>query len=238
MLSVSRGAKGGGWSAPNSGLVNPAQLPYQPEKLTSYEVGEKATFWNGAARLNSSLYYYDYKNYQGFFIVGLASYVKNVNAQDYGGEMEFAVVPMKGMNLQIGVSNINSQVYDVPEPGGQLVTTQLPQAPKWSLNAAAEYEWSLPSGSLSFDADSKWDKTQYLELINAPVDVQPSYVVTNARLTYKSQSGRWEVGLYGKNIFDHIYRQYNLDLSSFGWNLGVYAPPRLYGITATYHVGK
>ena len=236
--SVSRGAKGGGWSAPNSGLVNPAQLPYQPEKLTSYEIGEKATFWNGAARLNSSLYYYDYKNYQGFFLVGLASYVKNVNAQDYGGEVEFAVAPMKGMNLQVGVSNIQSQVYDVPEPSGQFITTQLPQAPKWSLNAAAEYEWPLPSGSVSFDADSKWNKTQYLELINAPVDVQPSYVITNARLTYKSQSGSWEVGLYGKNIFDRIYRQYNLDLSSVGWNLGVYAPPRLYGITATYHLGK
>jgi len=236
--SVSRGAKGGGWSAPNSGLVNPSQLPYQPEKLTSYELGEKATFWDGAARLNSSLYYYDYKNYQGFFLVGLASYVKNVNAKDYGGEIEFAVVPAKGVNLQVGVSSIGSRVFDVPEPSGRLITTQLPQAPKWSVNAAAQYEWALGRGVMSLDADAKWNKAQYLELINAPVDLQRSYAVTNARLGYKTAGGAWDVSLYAKNLFDRIYRQYNLDLSSVGWNLGVYAPPRLYGVTVTYHLGK
>jgi iron complex outermembrane receptor protein len=235
--SINQGAKGGGWSAPNSGVVNPSELPYQPEKLRSYEVGEKATFLNGAARLNSSLYYYDYRDYQGFFLVGLASYVKNLNAKDYGGEIEFAIVPIKGMNLQVGVSNIDSQVFNVPEPSGQLITTQLPQAPRWSLTAAAEYEYPLASGALSLSADAKWNKSQYLELINAPVDLQPSYTVANARLAYKS-SGNWELSVYAKNAFDRIYRQYNLDLSSVGWNLGVYAPPRLYGMTFTYHLGR
>jgi iron complex outermembrane receptor protein len=235
--SVNQGAKGGGWSAPNSGVVNPSELPYQPEKLTSYELGEKITFLDGAARIDSSLYYYKYQDYQGFFLVGLASYVKNLDAKDYGGEIEFAVVPMKGMNLQVGLSNINSQVFDVPEPSGQLITTQLPQAPKWSLTAAAQYEYPLRDGAVSLSADAKWNKTQYLELINAPVDLQPSYTVVNARLGYKS-NGNWDLSVYAKNAFDRIYRQYNLDLSSVGWNLGVYAPPRLYGMTYTYHFGR
>lgn len=237
--SVNQGAKGGGWSAPNSGVVDPNELAYRQEKLTSYEVGEKATFLNGAARLNSSLYYYNYKNYQGFFLEGLASYVKNVNAKDYGGEIEFAIVPTKGLNLQVGVSNIDSSVADIPEPSGQLITAQLPQAPKWSVNAAAHYDFPLNiPGVVSIDADTKWNKAQYLELINAPVDLQPSYMITNARLAYKSNRGNWDVALYTKNMFDRVYRQYNLDLSSVGWNLGVYAPPRLYGVTFTYHLGK
>ena len=36
--------------------------------LTSYEMGFKSTFWDGAARLNGDVFYYDYKDYQGFFL--------------------------------------------------------------------------------------------------------------------------------------------------------------------------
>jgi iron complex outermembrane recepter protein len=233
--SVNRGAKGGGWSAPNSGVVDPRLLPYREEKLTSYEAGIKSTFWDGAARLNISSFYYDYRDYQGFFIVGLASYVRNLNAQVKGGEVEFAVVPVKGMNLQLGVSNLNSRVLDVPTPAGDSVTTQLPQAPKWSINGLARYEWRVPGGIASVEADAKWNSAQYLELINAPVDLQPAYIVTNAQLGYTSRSGAWETAIFVKNLADRIYRQYNLDLSSVGWNLGVYAPPRLFGLTVTYH---
>jgi iron complex outermembrane recepter protein len=236
--SVNRGAKGGGWSAPNSGVVNPASLPYDQEKLTSYEAGEKTTFLDGAARLNASVFYYDYKNYQGFFIEGLASYVKNLDAKVKGGEVELAFIPTKGMDVQLGLSNLNSQVFNVPTPAGELITAQLPQAPKWSVNAEIRYSLPVTTGTLTFEADAKWNKAQYLELINAEVDYQPSYAITNGRITYAGAGGNWDITVFGKNLTDKIYRQYNLDLSGVGWNLGVYAPPRLYGATFTYYLGK
>ena len=237
-VSVNRGAKGGGWSAPNSGLVDPTLLPYHEEKMTSYEGGLKSTFLGGAARLNVSTFYYDYKSYQGFFIVGLSAYVKNLDAKAQGGEIEFAVVPTRGLNLQLGVSRISSRVDNVPTPSGTLVTSVLPQAPKWSVNAVARYEWAMASGVASLGVDAKWNKEQYLELVNAQVDLQPSYAAADARLGYVSNNRAWEVGAYCKNLTNKIYRQYNLDLSSIGWNLGVYAPPRLYGASVTYHWGQ
>ncbi len=236
--SVNRGAKGGGWSAPNSGLVVPALLPYHEEKLTSYEAGVKSSFLDGAARLNISTFYYDYKSYQGFFIEGLSAYVKNLDAKAHGGEIEFAVVPTRGLNLQLGVSSIFSRVDDVPTPSGTLVTSVLPQAPKWSFNALAHYEWPMAAGMASIGVDAKWNKEQYLELINAQVDLQPSYAAVDGRIGYVFGNGAWEVGAYCKNMTNKIYRQYNLDLSSVGWNLGVYAPPRLYGASVTYHWGQ
>jgi iron complex outermembrane recepter protein len=233
--SVNRGAKGGGWSAPNSGVVDPNLLPYREEKLTSYELGIKSTFWGGAARLNISSFYYDYKDYQGFFLVGLSSYVRNLNAQVKGGEAEFAVVPVKGLNLQLGVSNLNSRVPAVPTPAGNVVEAQLPQAPKWSINALARYEWHMADGTASIESDAKWNSAQYLELVNAPVDLQSSYAVVNARIGYMTGNGAWEASMFVKNLANRIYRQYNLDLSSVGWNMGVYAPPRLFGASITYH---
>jgi len=106
------------------------------------------------------------------------------------------------------------------------------------LNALARYEWPLFGGVASVESDAKWNSQQYLELINAPVDLQPSYAVINARVGFGSLDDRWQVNAFVKNAADKWYRLYNLDLSGFiGSNQGVYAPPREYGLELRYHFG-
>jgi iron complex outermembrane receptor protein len=245
--SVNRGAKGGGWSAPSSGYVNvdPAvtalpvvKLQYDQEKLTSYEVGFKSTLFDGLARLNGAAFYYDYKNYQGFFLEVATQIVENINAKVKGAELELAVAPVRGLNLQLGVSHLETRADNVPTPAGVLVTSELPQAPRYSVNAVARYEWPALAGRLSVELDGKWNSRQYLELVNAPVDLEASYAVLNARLGWTSGDGRVDLTAFARNLADKRYRIYNLDLSGFlGLNQGVYGPPRLYGLTAAYHWG-
>jgi iron complex outermembrane receptor protein len=235
--SVNRGAKPGGWTAPVSGVVDTAILPFKQETLTSYELGEKVTLWDGRARLNSAVFYYDYQNYQGFFFVGIANIVKNVNADVKGAEVEFSWIPFHGGNLEVGVSRLDAMAKDVPLPAGGITDTFMPQAPNWSINASASYEWSIPTGKLSLETDAKWNDWQYLELINAPADYEPAYVVTNARLRYSSNDGHWDVSTWVKNLADRWYRVYGLDLSSLGFEQSVYGPPRTFGATVTYHWG-
>jgi iron complex outermembrane receptor protein len=115
----------------------------------------------------------------------------------------------------------------------------MPQAPHWSFNAVARYEWPMFGGMMSAEADAKWNSYQYLELINAAVDLQPSYAVTNARLGFTTGDGRWDFSAFVKNLADARYRMYNLDLSGFiGVNQGVYGPPRLYGASFRYRWGS
>ena len=236
--SWNRGAKGGGWSAPTSGPVDPATLPYNMERLTSVELGFKSSFWDGRARLNGSVFHYDYKDYQGFFLDVATQVVENVDAKVKGGELEFAVLPIHGLNLQLGVSHLESIVPHVPTPSGSVVPAEMPQAPHWTINAIARYEWPLLGGLASVEGDAKWNSQQYLELINAPVDLQPSYAVINARVGFGSQDNRWQVNAFVKNAADRWYRIYNLDLAGFiGINQGVYAPPREYGLELRYHFG-
>ncbi|MBV8853881.1 MAG: TonB-dependent receptor [Sinobacteraceae bacterium] len=236
--SWNRGAKGGGWSAPTSGPVDPTTLPYNLERLTSIELGMKSTFWDGRARLNASVFHYDYKNYQGFFLDVATQVVENVDAKVKGGELEFAVVPVHGMNFQLGVSHLESTVPRVPTPSGAFVPAEMPQAPHWTFNALGRYEWPMFGGMASIEADAKWNSQQYLELINAQVDLQPSYAVINGRLGFSTVDNRWQVDAFIKNAADKWYRIYNLDLSGFlGVNQGVYAPPREYGLEVRYHFG-
>lgn len=236
--SVNRGAKGGGWSAPSSGVIDPAALPYKQETLTSYELGEKTTFWDGRARLNGAVFYYNYQNYQGFFLQGLTQVVQNIDATIKGGELEFAVVPARGLNVEVGVSHLEAEAKNVPLPVGGFTDTEMPQAPKWSINASARYEWNIPIGQLAVEADTKWNAGEYLELLNAPVDYQSSYALSNARFSYTTNDGHWDVTAWVKNLTDKYYRVYNLDLSAIGFDEQVFGPPRTYGATFTYRWGK
>jgi iron complex outermembrane receptor protein len=140
--------------------------------------------------------------------------------------------------LSLGASNLNSKVFAVPLPAGGLTTTQLPQAPRWSLNAEARYEWQTLNGKLALETDAKWNARQYMELLNNPDDLQPSYAVTNASLTYTSGNGAWEVGGYVRNLADKVYEVYFMDLSSLYFSQRVLGPPRTYGVDITYHWGK
>jgi iron complex outermembrane receptor protein len=247
--SVNRGAKGGGWSAPTAGpILDPETLPYDQETLTNYEVGWKSTFWNGAARLNGAAFYYDYKNYQGFFLNVATQVVENIDAEVKGAELELAVVPLRGLDLQLGLSYLDTKAFDVPTPlasfvppdtPGAYITAELPQAPRFSVNALARYQWPALGGTLSIAADAKWNDKQYLELVNAAVDLESAYAVANAILGYRSGNAAWDVSAYVKNLTDERYRIYNLDLAAFiGINQAVYGTPRLYGASVAYHWGR
>jgi len=237
--SVNRGAKGGGWSAPSAPPVDPTSLSYDQERLTSYEAGFKTTFWNERARLNGSVFYYDYRNYQGFFLDVATSVVQNVNAREKGGELELALVPVHGLNLQLGLSHLESIVPYTPTPAGTIVPAQMPQAPHWSFNAVARYQWPMFGGQMSIEADGKYNSYQYLELYNGPVDYQAGYAVVNSRLGWASADGRWEVEGFVRNLADKWYRIYSSDLSGLlGSTQSVYGPPRTYGATMRFHWGS
>ena len=51
------------------GAGGPDSLPYDEEVLTSYEGGFKATLGGGLTRINGSVFYYDYADYQAFLFV-------------------------------------------------------------------------------------------------------------------------------------------------------------------------
>ena len=77
-----------------------------------------------------------------------------------------------------------------------------------------------------------------MELLNNPDDLQPSYAVSNASLTYTSGNGAWDVGGYVRNLADKVYEVYFMDLSSLYFSQRVLGPPRTYGVNITYHWGK
>lgn len=233
-LSFNRGIKGGNWSLDPAGAVSPANLKHGEEVLNAYELGLKTEFWNGIARLNASVFAYDYDDYQAFSLVGLTPQVANSDARASGGELELTVAPAKGLTLMAGIAAIDSTVDAVPDVFGGSIRAEFPLAPALSVNLLARYEWELGTLGAAAQIDGQWNDRQFLEGTNSNVSAEPAYSVWNARVSVFSQDEAIQADLFARNLFDEEYRLYNLDLGLLGFVEQVFAPPRQIGVGISY----
>ncbi|MCR8922344.1 TonB-dependent receptor [Dasania sp. GY-MA-18] len=240
-FAVSKGVKGGNWSTPSFpdsiNIGGTDRLFHEEETLYSYEIGAKFTLADGLARFNTAVFYYDYKDYQAFSLINFVQNISNNDARVTGAEFELFLTPWEGWDFALGGSFLDSEVDGIETPTGLFIDTELPQAPEYSFNGLARYEFDFMSGSLSTQIDFNYSSEQWLEVTNAPLDKEDSYAVFNARLTYTSQNEDWKLSGWIKNLGDEEYRIYALDVAGAPQPFvnDVYASPRTYGLTATYN---
>jgi iron complex outermembrane receptor protein len=213
-------------------------IPYKPEVLNSFEAGIKSTI-NSTTTFNASAFYYDYQDYQAFVQLGQNQTIINLPATAYGLEAEINSRPVTGLTLQLGLSALSSNVEDIVLPDTVThVEHDMPQAPNFSGNALARYEFPMGGGHASVQADVQYTDKFCFTVLCAPVEREGAYSVANARIGYAADDGRWEVAAFVDNLFEEAYRVYAFDSSLYaGVVAAVYGKPRTYGLTATYRFG-
>jgi len=234
--SVSRGIKGGGFTAPLDGLLTVGQLAYDPEVLVSYEVGLKMTFLDGMARLNTSAFYYDYNDFQAFEFRGITSVVFNRDASVKGGEVELTMSPAEGLDIMLGAAYLDAMANDIDTPLG-VQDQRLINAPEFSANWLIRKSWDVTDAhQLSIQYDGNYTGERYFNAVNNPVVRAASYSLHNARLSYGDNGGKWDISVYVKNIFDKRYTSHIFDISGAGgFTILKVAPPRWAGINVKYY---
>jgi iron complex outermembrane receptor protein len=236
--SVNRGIKGGNWSTGVGANVTEVNFRHNEEVLWSYEAGFKSDFEN--ARLNATVYYYDYEDYQAFSLAGGGPFIGNSDASSVGGEIELFLYPTERLDIILGTAFIDSTVDRVAGAnsvvgGGtspnDILDAEFPNAPKLSFNYLFRYNFDALGGNLAAQIDGVWNDDLFLVVTNGSGTLQKSYNVSNARLTYTSGSDRFTVSGWVRNFTDETYKQYTLDLGDLGAT-SYYAPPIMYGLTA------
>jgi iron complex outermembrane receptor protein len=225
--SISRGFKGPGFNGTPTGPPPTGfAVPYQGEELTDYETGWKWQWWGGKARLNGSLYYYDYHNYQAFDLVGLSTVIENKDATMYGSELEFEVQPAEGWYVSLGASLEQGTVKDVRLPLGDIVDRLPPEMPKVTADGAVRREWTLPVGKIGLQFDGRYNGWRYASVSNAPDTLLPGAAIFNARLTY-AEGAHWDAALSVKNLANRGVVTYVFDdVAFYGSYVQSYQPPR------------
>ena len=124
--------------------------------------------------------------------------------------------------------------FEVDWPIDFLDGVELPNTPDYSFNYLVRYNFDALAGNIALQVDGVYYDDQYLEVSNGGGTLQESYGAHNARLSWESAEQSVRLAGWVKNFTDEEYKAYSLDLGILGAT-ATYAPPRMYGVTASYH---
>jgi iron complex outermembrane receptor protein len=209
---ASTGYKGGGINArpffgKGAGCPDPdCQVkPFNPETLTSYEIGLKSFLFDHKVRFNAAGFYNKYND----IILQLSSCPNNspgatleqrigqpcampVNAgraNVKGFELESELHPVSGLEMDASLSYLDFKYTFIPEldaATGRSTTTGIsihgvtPFTPKWKWNFGAQYEMPVGNaGSLTPRIDFVYQSDVFTSPLNQPGDVDPSKTLVN-----------------------------------------------------------
>jgi iron complex outermembrane receptor protein len=243
---VATGYKPGGLNVP-VGLGLPA--PFDPEKVTEYEVGWKAGFFGGALRTQLDAFYNDYKGFQ--VIIGYPAFptfgfeLNNPNpTKIYGVEAQFEAVfgnfSVDGGGAWMKSSLGKFYAHDPRIPGVvacdpvtgpasascfDLGGRDQTYAPEVTFNIGAQYRFNLAGGDiLTPRLNYGYVSPQWATLFEnrARGDRIEQRNIFNAQLAW--QKGDVIATLYATNLTDQHY------IGAINSGLRFAGPPRQYGI--------
>ena len=250
--SVSEGYKGPGVNTDTSGLGRDPIL--EPEIPTSVELGIKSEWLDNRLRVNATLFYSEFEDFQaevldsttippGFVLTNAG------DLETQGAEIE-VVAQITPQFLLSGFIAYNDATFsDYPgaacydgqtEADGcvtdafrnrsqDLTGKKLRQAPEWSYAIGMEYHSSL--GNLPFDGfvrgDYYWRDEAQGMVVNDPGTVIDSYGIADLTFGIQDEAGRYSVQLFVKNVFDKYYEVQVQRAVVFGYE-------RVHNIAYTY----
>jgi iron complex outermembrane receptor protein len=230
-----RGVKAGGFNSPidfGGAQANPDyEYGYDEEVLYAYEVGFKSTLSDGKVRLNGSLYYYDYQDYQGFVFAGVSGNVVNYDSTVVGGELELIATPMEGLDLILSGAYIDAEVEDVEVAPGVFDDTEPSYVPPLQLSGLVRYAFPLWRGEMAIQADASYADNTYYTLRNYDSHKMDDYTLVNARISYTFDD--WELAAFMHNITDEENEVMGFDISLFcGCSEIAVGEPQWWGFSA------
>lgn len=211
--TVSTGYRPGTWK-----LVSPYP-EVQAETLRAYELGWKTQAADNSWRLNTSLFYYDYRNYQvqDFYFnpAPTLEFINAAKASNKGGEVEGLWRPTErdllGLRLGYIDAKFHSDVTLHPDGAGviNLNGRVQPHAPKWTIGTYAQHTFEFDSGaSLAARLDAKYTSDQYVSSNEQALSLQEAYWMGDASLTWRPATGDWSLSAYVKNLTNQFVKTY------------------------------
>ncbi|WP_336969099.1 TonB-dependent receptor [Sphingobium aromaticiconvertens] len=220
-------------------------IPYNPETLTSYEIGAKTQFLDNRVRVNASAYYNDYKDLQTQnFINGRQFFDNAGKAKIKGFEVETDIVPVNGVTLSGSAAYTDFQYKQFILNGVDVAAIARPTYfSKWTARLAGQYNSPemARGGHATALIEGRYRSSYYLTatpLVNILTgqnvledrNHRPGYWLVNGRLGVVDMPvGGAKVGLslFGDNILNKRYIAFGAPVLLF---TGAFDRGRTYGV--------
>lgn len=210
MMAYAQYARGSRSSAINGGALTGAAdfTVSKPEKVDSYEIGVKSQWFDRRLTANASAFVYDFSNQQFINVVGIDNQqLENAGRSRIEGlELEAVGQLTRELQLSIAVGLLHSVYKTLNLAGLSLAGNELIEAPHHTLNLGLDYTVRVPGGgALLLHGDALNVGAQFFSAYNsvAPYNLlkTPSFWDANARFAWRDESGRYEIAIWGKNLF-------------------------------------
>jgi outer membrane receptor protein involved in Fe transport len=222
-------------------------LPIKKETIKSAEIGEKMTFLDRRLLVNGAIFDSDYYDLQISQIVTCCIVLSNAPKSNIkGAELEVVGVPAPGLQLSLNAGYLDavfkkfSNGATIPGlsvgPIQNLAGNQLPNVSKVTINADAAYKFeAIPGYATSLEIQYSWHDRVYFNEFNTDLNQKPVGVL-NLFASLSPEHGPWKFYGYVHNVTNETVA---VGATVYSGPLGAtraisYAPPRLFGIGASY----
>jgi len=238
-IRVASGFRPGG---PNVGVPPGLGAPvsFEPDKLTSYELGFKSTLLDQRMTFDADVFYINWNQIQLTSTAGGFSFLGNGGkAKSQGLEASWKYTPVRGLVLSANASYTDAELTADTPPGLYGYNgDRLPWVPKWNGTVGVDYDFPL-DGGWSGSAGASYNyvgerETDFLP-VPGPRLTAPGY--HGIDLHAGSYYGAWTLQAYVKNLTNQrgITSLTSETIDPQGSPFAAsYVPPRTVGVTVTY----
>jgi len=201
-------------------------MNFDSEDVNSFEIGAKSSWLGGRATTSVAAFYTDYTDYQVPASAGVDTDGDGINDTFSGnvenageltiqgleieasallGEDIFAAGDLFNVNVAAGFLDAEFEEFflagvDVADSAG------LQNTPETTLSGVFNYQVPFAGGQISSSLTASYrGDTQQFEFAEPLVD-QEAFTLIDLSVVWTSDSGRWDIGLYGKNLTDEEYK--------------------------------
>jgi iron complex outermembrane receptor protein len=224
--SVTRGYQAGGFNSVSTEVHGGT---FDPETITSYELGIKGRLASTGLSYGASLFHYLFKNLQNTTLdhsLAIPAYVVTVSdVQATGMDLEAQWQLSRGLRL-FGAAEFIDQTYKAqPKRAGDAkdLTGQPYGTPSTSLTAGVDVQWPLLDGTANWTLQGSYqsatrcndDSVAQGSCLKAPTfTVGEARQRIDTRLGWEAPSRQWSMALVVNNLFDKQYVNGLSNLSS------------------------
>lgn len=239
---VSQGFRSGGF---NGRPTSAAEIgSFEPEVLTSYEIGLKNDLLDRRLRLNLSAFYNQYQDMQvvvSYPIVGgVVARTENAGkARIWGVEAEGRLIANDWLSFEgaLGYLNAAYEDYFSQDPAGNILdysSLKLKHTPPWTASLGAVVTRRISQFDTTWRIDASYMDEQFSDTQNQPLLKGEAHTLVNASLNVRADNGL-SFGVEGQNLTDERVIKEGYDGAAFfGFTEAYFSPPRRIYATVRY----
>jgi iron complex outermembrane receptor protein len=244
---ISDGFRAGGQN--QRGSVIGGFAAFAPEKVTSYEIGEKSDFLDHRIRINAAAYHSVYTNIQRSVLTVTATQqtiteIVNAAAATIDGvEAELTARPIPPLVLNANMAYTHPQYTSYFADGINLTNNLFQDQPLWQLNVGGTYTYDLvianTPAALSATVNLAYQSKVNLgpdndSIYDGGYQNQGGYGLLNARIALDIPHYGVVVEGWGKNLTDRKYLTGSTDVvGALGTGIAYLSDPRTFGFSVT-----